>query len=139
MLSKYVNIMMQKMLSLNKGLIVVLLIVVISFPVSSQPLFPSKILLTFSEPMSRENIFDPENYKVIANDDVLVTVLKVGLVEGDSSVVLFINKNDDWSSFTITIRNLKDKAGNMISDENNVAEFNMMLPANILVTKKDAK
>ena len=73
--------------------------------------------------MSRETIFNPGNYSVTANGDILVEVIKVGLVEGDSAVVLFIHKEDDWYSFQITVHNLKDKAGNLISDENNYAEF----------------
>ena len=106
-----------------KGFLVTLYIVMMSFLVSAQQASPSKILLTFSESMSRETIFNPGNYSVTANGDILVEVIKVGLVEGDSAVVLFIHKEDDWYSFQITVHNLKDKAGNLISDENNYAEF----------------
>ncbi len=95
MLSKFVKITIQKLLSGYKELLVALLILAISFPASAQLLTPSKILLTFSEPMSRETIFDPDNYIVIANENTSVKVFKVGLVQGDSSVVLFIDKEDD--------------------------------------------
>ena len=107
MLSTIVKVPIQRWLSGYKKLLVMILITVISFPVSAQLIAPSKILLTFSEPMSRETIFDPANYLVIANDNITVKVIKVGLVEGDSSVVLFIDKEDEWISFQITVHNLK--------------------------------
>ena len=106
-----------------KELFAILLIVVINFPVLAQAAFPSKILLTFSEPMARETIFDPANYQVIANENIPVEVIKVGLVEGDSSVVLFISKENNWLSFQITVHNLKDKAGNLINTEKNYANI----------------
>ena len=101
-----------------------------SFLVTAQQASPSKILLTFSEPMSRETIFDPGNYSVTTNGNIPVEVIKVGLVEGDSAVVLFINKEDDWNNFQITVHNLKDKAGNLISDEKNYAEFTTAFTTN---------
>ncbi len=110
-----------------KGLLVTLFIVMMSFLISAQQASPSKILLTFSEPMSRETIFDPGNYSVIANVNIPVEVIKVGLVEDDSAVVLFIYKEKDWHTFQITVHNLKDKAGNLISDEKNYAEFTTTL------------
>ncbi len=133
------KITIKRLLSGYKKLLVTFLILAISFPVSAQLLSPSKILLTFSEPMSRETIFDPENYKVTANDNVSVKVLKVGLVEGDSSVILFFNKNDDWLSFKISVQNLRDKAGNLINEEKNVADINTVLTKNTHVTVIDAK
>ena len=116
-----------------KELLVILLIVVINFPVLAQVATPSKILLNFSEPMSRESIFDPANYQVIANEKIPVEVIKVGLVEGDSAVVLYINKENDWSSFRITVHNLKDKAGNLINTEKNNANIETILTENTSV------
>ncbi len=139
MLSKFVKITIQKLLSGYKELLVALLILAISFPASAQLLTPSKILLTFSEPMSRETIFDPDNYIVIANENTSVKVFKVGLVQGDSSVVLFIDKEDDWLSFKITVHNLKDKAGNLINTENNVADIQTGLVKKTPVTLLDTK
>jgi hypothetical protein len=126
-----VNILILRYLIGYKELLVTLLIVTISFPITAQEISPSKILLTFSEPMSRESIFDPGNYKVTANEIIPVEVIKVGLVEGDSAVVLFIQKEDDWLSFQVTVYNLKDKAGNMINDEKNYAEIGPVLKKNI--------
>lgn len=117
-----------------KGILVTFLIAAISFSASAQVESSSKILLTFSEPMSRETIFDPGNYKITANENIPVEVIRVGLVEGDSAVVLFFHKEDDWLNFQITVQNLKDKAGNFISDEKNFAEIKPILQKNIPVT-----
>jgi hypothetical protein len=120
---RYLNLAVLRCLNGYKELLIILLIVVINFPVLAQVASPSKILLTFSEPMARETIFDPANYKVIANENISVEVIKVGLVEGDSAVVLFINKENNWLSFQITVQNLKDKAGNLINTEKNYANI----------------
>lgn len=139
MLSTIVNVTIKGLFTGYKKLLVIILIMAISHPLSAQLLSPSKILLTFSEPMSRETIFDPDNYKVTANDNISVKVIKVGLVEGDSSVVLFINKDDDWYNFTIVVHNLKDKAGNLINAEKKAAEFSTILTKNNPVTVLDVK
>ena len=137
MLSMILKIPIRQWLSGYKKLLIALFIVAISFPVSAQLLSPSKILLTFSEPMSRETIFDPANYQVIANDNILVEVIKVGLVEGDSSVVLFFDKDEEWISFQITVHNLKDKAGNLINADKNVADVGNNLRRTVPVTLLD--
>ncbi len=134
MLNTIVNDPIRIRLCGYKKLLIALFIVTISFPLSAQLLSSSKILLTFSEPMSRENIFNPANYIVTANDNIPVEIIKVGLVKGDSSVVLFFNKEDGWQSFKITVQNLKDKAGNFISNEKNFAEIVPALQKNTPVT-----
>ena len=48
------------------------------------------ILVTFSEPMSKDGIFDINNYEILANDIVPVKIYKVGVVEGDTAVVLYV-------------------------------------------------
>jgi hypothetical protein len=121
-----------------KILLVILLIMAVSYPVSAQLLSPSKILLTFSEPMSRESIFDPDNYKVIANNEIVVKVIKVGIVKGDSAVVLFFDKEEHWSSFQITVINLKDKAGNPINADKNAADIETILTRNKPVSLLDS-
>ena len=137
MLNTIVNDPIKLRLCRSKKLLIVLFVLIISFPVSAQLLSPSKILLTFSEPMSRETIFDPANYQVIANDNILVEVIKVGLVEGDSSVVLFFDKDEEWISFQITVHNLKDKAGNLINADKNVADVGNNLRRTVPVTLLD--
>ncbi len=137
MLSIIVQGTIKRTLSGYKKLLIILFIVTISFPVSAQLLSPSKILLTFSEPMSRESIFDPANYQLIANDNILVEVIKVGVVKGDSAVVLFFDKDEEWISFQITVHNLKDKAGNLINADKNVADVGNNLRRTIPVTLLD--
>ena len=122
-----------------KELFVMILIVALSSSVSAQLESSSKILLTFSEQMSRENIFDPINYKLTANENIPVEIIKVGLVKGDSAVVLFFYKENYWISFQITVQNLKDKAGNFISNEKNFAEVVTALQKNTPVTLLDDK
>lgn len=129
-----VNLKILGWLDSSKKLLITLLIVFISFPVLAQVAVPAKILVTFSEPMSRESIFDPANYKVIANENIPVEIISVGVVKGDSAVVLFIDKKDDWLSFKITVNNLRDKAGNLINAQKNQANFEINLAKNTSVT-----
>lgn len=79
------------------------------------------ILLTFSEPMSKEGIFDINNYEVIANGNEQARIYKVGVVEGDTAVVLYIEKNYGWKTYTIKASNIKDLAGNTINYKKNFA------------------
>ncbi len=134
MLSSTIKVDIHRWLTGYKKIFVILLFAASSISVSAQVESFSKILLTFSEQMSRENIFDPGNYKVTANENIPVEIIKVGLVNGDSSVVLFFNKEDGWQSFQITVKNLKDKAGNFISNEKNFAEIVPVLQKNSPVT-----
>lgn len=83
----------------------------------------SKVLLKFNEPMSREGIFDISNYKIICEDNHEVKIYKVGVVEGDTAVVLFTEKHQAGKAYHIIVSNLKDKAGNLISQENNYALY----------------
>jgi hypothetical protein len=117
----------------NKGLLIMLLGISISLPVLAQQETQLKILLSFSEPMSRDSIFVPGNYEVIANGNIPVEVIKVGVVEGDTAVVLFINKEENWLSFQVTVHNLKDKAGNLINEEKNHGDFTATHTKNKLV------
>jgi hypothetical protein len=80
-----------------------------------------KILVSFSEPMSKDGIFDINNYEVIANGNEQVKIYKVGVVEGNTAVVLYIENNYEWETFKIYVSNLKDLSGNLINDERNFA------------------
>ena len=80
-----------------------------------------KILVSFSEPMSKDGIFDINNYEVIANGNDPVKIYKVGMVEGNTAVVLYIENNYEWETYKIYVSNLKDLAGNLINDEKNFA------------------
>ncbi len=134
MISLVFQVKIRRWLAGYKELFVMLIIVALSSSVSAQVESFSKILLTFSSQMSRENIFDPANYKVTANENIPVEIIKVGLVKGDSSVVLFFHKEDGWLSFQIIVQNLKDKTGNSITNEKNFAEIEPALQKNTPVT-----
>ncbi|RKY93965.1 MAG: hypothetical protein DRQ01_03510 [Ignavibacteriae bacterium] len=81
----------------------------------------SMLLITFSEPMSKDGIFNIDNYEVIANRNEQVRIYKVGMVEGGTAVVLYIENKYEWEVFKIYVSNLKDLAGNLINDERNFA------------------
>ncbi|MEP0860648.1 MAG: Ig-like domain-containing protein [Ignavibacterium sp.] len=83
----------------------------------------SKVLVRFSEPMSREGIFDVSNYKIICEDNHEIKIYKVGVVDGDSAVVLFTEKHQPGKAYRVIVSNLKDKAGNLIHQENNYALY----------------
>ena len=92
------------------------------------------ILVTFSEPMSKDGIFDINNYEVLADDSVAVNIYKVGVVEGDTAVVLYVEKNGEWKNFTIKVSNLKNLAGNLLNYNKNFAAVD--LQANIELGQK---
>ena len=92
------------------------------------------LLITFSERMSKDGIFDINNYEVIANDNEHVEIYKVGVVEGDTAVVLYIEKNYGWKTYAIKVSNLKDLSGNTINYNKNFASIN--LKENILLGKE---
>lgn len=83
----------------------------------------SKVLVRFNEPMSREGIFDVSNYKIISEDNHELKIYKVGVVEGDTAVVLFTEKHQLGKAYKVIVSNLKDKAGNLIHQENNYAHY----------------
>lgn len=83
----------------------------------------SKVLVRFSEPMSREGIFNTSNYKVVDENNNELKVYKVGVVEGDTAVVLFTESHLRGKIYKVIISNLKDKSGNIINQENNFALY----------------
>jgi len=85
----------------------------------------SMLLITFSEPMSKDGIFDINNYEVLANDNVPVKIYKVGIVENQTAVVLYIEKIYEAETYTIKVSNLKDLAGNTISYNKNFASIDL--------------
>ncbi|AFH49195.1 Hypothetical protein IALB_1486 [Ignavibacterium album JCM 16511] len=83
----------------------------------------SKVLVKFSEPMSHEGIFDVSNYKIICEDNHEIKIYKVGVVDGDTAVILFTEKHQPRKAYRVIVSNLKDKAGNLIHQENNYALY----------------
>ncbi len=83
----------------------------------------SKVLVTFSEPMSLDGIFDVNNYSIFRDDNTPVRIYKVGVVRGDSVVVLFTEKQSKSKSYKLIISNLKDKSGNIISESRKMVTY----------------
>lgn len=112
------------MKSFNLLLIILFSIVALSetFP-QHLPDETAKVLVRFNEPMSREGIFDVSNYKIIDQDDNEIKIYKVGVVEGDTAVVLFTETHLSGKEYKVIVSNLKDKAGNIINQENNFAKY----------------
>lgn len=83
----------------------------------------SKVLVKFNEPMSRDGIFDIDNYAIYMDGTTRITIYKVGIVPGDTAVVLYTEKHFPQSSYKIIINNLKDKSGNVISENHKIAFY----------------
>ncbi len=83
----------------------------------------SRVLVKFNEPMSRDGIFNTSNYTIFRDDETQIAVYKVGVVAGDTAVVLYTEKYVPESSYKLIINNLRDKAGNIISENHKLAFY----------------
>ena len=104
----------------------ILLILFVSFSpelFAQQMADTSKVLVKFNEPMSREGIFNTDNYTIFRNDETQITIYKVGVVAGDTAVVLYTEKYVPESSYKLIIQNLQDKAGNIISENHKLVFY----------------
>jgi hypothetical protein len=90
---------------------------------AQQGIDTSKVLVKFNEPMSRDGIFNTKNYSLFQDEDTAITIYKVGVVAGDTAVVLYTEKYNPQSSYRLIINNLKDKAGNVISESHKMAFY----------------
>lgn len=106
-------------------LLVLLSILVLPTTLAQSDVDSYMILVTFSEPMSKDGIFNINNYDVLADDSVAVNIYNIGVVEGDTAVVLYVEKNGEWKNFTIKVSNLKDLAGNLLNYNKNFAAFDL--------------
>ena len=105
-------------------LIIITLLVIIFIPTFAQERSDtSKVLISFNEPMSHEGIFNVDNYHIYNEDSNPVKIYKIGIAPGDSTVVLFTEKQNPKYSYTIVIDNLKDKSGNSISESHKTAAY----------------
>ena len=113
------------MFKLFKILIFALLILLISSSDNFSQLQSdtSKVLVKFNEPISHEGIFDTSNYKIYRDDLTPVAIYKIGIVPGDTAVVLFTEQYAPQSTYKIIINNLKDKSGNIISENHKVTFY----------------
>lgn len=83
----------------------------------------SVVILKFNEPMSREGIFNTSNYSIFRNDSTPIAIYKVGIVPGDTAVVLYTEKHLTQFTYKIIINNLRDKAGNLINENHKIAFY----------------
>lgn len=90
---------------------------------SQQSTDTSMVLLKFNEPMSRDGIFNTDNYTIYGDDSTPIAIYKVGIVPGDTAVVLYTEKHVAQSSYKIIVNNLRDKAGNLISENHKIAFY----------------
>ena len=82
-----------------------------------------KLLLMFNEPMSRPELFDKDNYTVFDDSLNEVNIREVGVVQGDTAVVLFVDFLDYKTDFAVRVFNVTDTAGNTINPNKNSAWF----------------
>lgn len=86
----------------------------------------SVILVEFSENMSMDGLLDVANYSIVDNDDKFWIIYRVGIVQEldgiiipDTSLVALITERLAYrKEYTTTVVNVKDKAGNIIENEN---------------------
>ena len=90
---------------------------------AQQGIDTSKVLVKFNEPMSRDGIFDTNNYTLYQDNEIPIAIYKVGVVAGDTAVVLYTEKYNPQSSYRLIINNLKDKSGNLISESHKMAFY----------------
>lgn len=90
---------------------------------SQQSTDTSLVLLKFNEPMSREGIFNTDNYTIYSDDSTPIAIYKVGVVPGDTAVVLYTENHVAQSSYKIIVNNLRDKAGNLINQNHKMAFY----------------
>ena len=83
----------------------------------------SRLLVKFNEPMSRDGIFNTDNYTIFRDDKTQIAVYKVGIVAGDTAVMLYTEKYVSKSSYKLIVNNLRDKAGNIISENHKLAFY----------------
>lgn len=104
-------------------MIVLLLIILTTVAPAQDTSNTHKILLTFNEPMDRSTLFENSNYTVFDDSLDETNIRDVGVLPGDSSVVVFV----DWlwykTSFAIRVFNVRDVAGNVINPGKNTAWF----------------
>jgi hypothetical protein len=104
--------------------IIFIFILLISIDTSAQQVSDtSKILIRFNEPMSHDGIFDLQNYSIYRDENTPIAIYKVGVVHGDTAVVLYTERYYPEAVYKIIINNLKDKSGNIISQDHKTALY----------------
>lgn len=83
----------------------------------------SKVIVQFNEPMSRDGIFNTDNYTIFRDDEIPIAIYKIGIVDSDTAIVLYTEKHSPQSTYKLIINNLRDKAGNIISENHKLAFY----------------
>ena len=83
----------------------------------------SKVLVKFNEPMSRDGIFNTDNYIIFRDDEIPIAIYKIGIVAGDTAIILYTEKHFPQFTYKLIINNLRDKAGNIISENHKLAFY----------------
>lgn len=81
------------------------------------------IILKFSEPMDKQTLLLKSNYNLFNETFNSITINKIGVVEGDSAVIIFTDFLSYKTNFIIRVQNVKDKAGNLIHEDHDSAWF----------------
>jgi hypothetical protein len=76
------------------------------------------VLVTFSEPMDRPTLFNVENWTVYDESLSPVNINRIGVADNDSLVVVYLPFLSYKTNFIVRVMNVKDKAGNLISEHN---------------------
>lgn len=99
-----------------------------------------KIILRFSEPMDKQTLLLKSNYNLFDESMNAITINKVGVVQGDTAVIIFTNFLNYKTNFVVRVQNVKDKAGNLINQQNSAwfycDGYNPQEPKPYLVIKK---
>lgn len=82
-----------------------------------------KIRLDFSEPMQRAELWINNNYTVFDTSLAETTIRDVGILPGDSAVVVYVDHLWYKTEFAIRVFNVKDTAGNVINPGKNSGWF----------------
>lgn len=76
------------------------------------------VMVTFSEPMDRATLFDIDNWAVYDENLNSISIHRIGIAGNDSLAVIYLPFLSYKTNFTVRVQNVKDKAGNIIGDNN---------------------
>ena len=79
----------------------------------------SNVVIYFSEEMDPVSISNPSNYSISPE----ITIQKLSVYPGNTKVVLRTNSHTPGTNYKLTVQNVKDLAGNLISPEHNSSSY----------------
>jgi len=92
-----------------------------SFALAQDTLYSHRILLTFNEPMQRVELFNEANYTVFDSSLNEIEIYLVGIVEGDTAVVIYTEFLNYKTDYAVRVFNVRDTSDNIINLEKNTA------------------